>query len=388
MDKLKVAVVGYGSVAWLQHFPVIARSPKLELVAVCGPNLERAQEAASRWAAPATFPDVQALVNGLAFDAAVIASPNAFHYDQAITLLEAGRHVYVEKPMSTTNTQAWSMVEAARRNHVKLTIGCHQRFYLQHRWARDLIEQGVIGEVRFARTSLHESWRLYQENVAMSDFRLKPELSLAGTLFDQGSHRVDLLLWLMGSQPKSLVGIARNVSSPELGESIDDLALITFECNSGAYGMVTADKFSPVVSNITEIYGTEGIMFATSEVLNPFQSVPLAVYTSRDYDWESLPDILREYRWPIDFWVSDLIQKPLPKRWISVTPPRVQPFDLIMDDFASSIIDGREPLVSGEDGANTMEVLSGVFESMRVGGWVNLPLQHEVFPPAVHRSDP
>ena|ERR1700674_148411 len=387
MGKLKVAVVGYGSVAWLQHFPVIARSPKMELVAVCGPNLERAQRAATHWQAPVTFPDVESLVRGVAFDAAVIASPNAFHFAQAMTLLDAGRHVYVEKPMSTTSLQAWAMVEAARRNQVKLTIGCHQRFYLQHRWARDLIEKGVIGEVRFARTSLHESWRLYQENVAMSDFRLKPELAQAGTLFDQGSHRVDLLLWLMGSVPKRLVGTATNVASPELGPLMDDLALVTFECNSGAYGIVTTDKFSPIVSNITEIYGTEGMIFASSEVLNPFQSVPLAVYSNRDYDWESLPDVIRQYRWPIDFWVADLIQKPLPKRWISVTPPRVQPFDLIMDDFASAIIEDHEPLVSGEDGAHTMDVLSGVFESMRVGGWVTLPLDHDVFPPAARPSD-
>ena len=88
MGKLKVAVVGYGSVAWLQHFPVIARSPKMELVAVCGPNLERAQRAATHWQAPVTFPDVESLVRGVAFDAAVIASPNAFHFAQAMTLLD------------------------------------------------------------------------------------------------------------------------------------------------------------------------------------------------------------------------------------------------------------------------------------------------------------
>ena len=67
---------------------------------------------------------------------------------------------------------------------------------------------------------------------------------------------------------------------------------------NGAIGIVTMDKFSPTVSHITEIFGTEGIMFCSQEANNPFQTVPLAVYTAKDYNWEEYPEIMRKYRYP------------------------------------------------------------------------------------------
>ena len=321
------------------------------------------------------------MVKNKNLNAVIIASPNSVHYEQAIAAIDEGLNVYIEKPMSTTNKQAWDIVNAAKKNGLKLTIGCNQRFWLQHEWAEKLIDQGVIGEVKFGRSSLHETWHLYQDNVAMSDYRLKPGKAVSATLFDQGSHRVDLITWLMGDKPKRVVGVAKNVADPKLEGPLDDLSFLTMEFNNGSFAMVTTDKFSPVVSNITEVYGTEGMIFASSEATNPFQSVPLAVYTAKDYDWDSLPEIIKKYRYPEEFWVTDLIKKPLEKKWISITPPREWSFTRMMKNFLYSLVEDKEPLVSGQDGAMTMEVLCGVFKSMETNGWVDLPMKEEVVPP-------
>ena len=379
-SKVNIGIIGCGSVAQLSHLPSITRSAKFQLTAVCDPNLESAKAVAEKWGAKEAYSDYREMLDKAPLDAVVVSSPNAFHFEQALAAVHSGRHVYVEKPMTSTNRQAWELANAARERRLVVTVGCHQRFYLQHQWARQLIAEGVIGEVRFARTSLHETWHLYQENVAKSNFRMRADLSVAGTIFDQGSHRVDLLLWLMGQRPNRVVGVAENVATPELDGPIDDLAIATIGFANGAYGVVTTDKFSPVVSNITEIYGTEGMIFASSEVLNPFQSVPLAVYTARDYDWDGLPEIIRQYRYPIDFWVTDLVRKPLAKRWVSIMPPRVDPFFELMEDFGSSILDGTQPSVTAEDGAYVMEVLTGVFRSMETNGWVSLPMEVEARP--------
>jgi predicted dehydrogenase len=380
-SRIEVGIIGCGSVAQLSHLPSIGRSTKFHLAAVCDPKLEVAESTAERWGAEHAYADYRTMLEKARLDAVVISSPNAFHFEQAFAAIQSGRHVYIEKPMTATNRQAWDLVKEARTRGLVVTIGCHQRFYLQHRWAKQLIEEGVIGEVHLVRTSLHETWHLYQENVAKSDFRMRADLSVAGTVFDQGSHRADLLLWLMGQRPTRVVGIAENVASPDLDGPIDDLAIATIGFGNGAYGVLTVDKFSPVVSNITEIYGTEGMIFASSEVLNPFQSVPLAVYTARDYSWDELPDIIRNYRYPIDFWVTDLVRTPLAKRWVSIIPPRVDPFFELMEDFGRSIQTGVPPAITAEDGAYVMEVLCGIFRSMETRSWVDLPMGEEARPP-------
>lgn len=383
MQTVRIGVIGCGSVAEIAHFPAIKRSRNVVLAGVQSRSRDSASRASAKWGPVPVYETVEELVAADDIDAVVVASPNSYHYDHACAALKAGCHVYIEKPMASTNAQAWELVRLARDRQLRLTVGCHHRFWTQHRWARSLINQGVVGKVHLVRSSLHETWHLYQENVATSDYRMRPAQAVAGTLFDQGSHRVDLISYLVGSTPTRVVGIARNVASPELGPLIDDLAVAIIEYENGAHGILTADKFSPVVSNITEVYGDSGTMFASSEAINPFQSVPLAVYTSREYDWSDFPDELRKFRYPTDFWVKDLQSPILEPRWLSLVPARVRPFDEMHADFADAILTRRDPELTPEDGAFGMEILSGVLRSMDVGGWVDLPLDVEQVPAAL-----
>lgn len=383
MEQVRIGVIGCGSVAQIAHLPAIARLTTLRLGGLQSRTRASAELVSAQWGGVPVFDTVDELVTSGAVDAVIIASPNKFHFDHAATALRAGLHVYIEKPMTSTNTQAWELVRLARAGGLRLTVGCHHRFWTQHRWARELIEQGVVGDVRLVRSSLHETWHLYQEHVATSDYRLHPEQAVAGTLFDQGSHRADLISFLVGSRPRRVMGIAKNVASPELGPFIDDLVIAVIEYENGAHGILTTDKFSPVVSNITEVYGTAGMMFASSEAMNPFQSVPLAVYTANEYDWSTLPEVLRQYRYPDAFWVDDLIRPTLQPRWVSIVPPRTSPFDAILGDFAAAILERRDPALTPEQGAFSMEVLSGVLRSTESGGWVDLPLATEQIPPAL-----
>ena len=386
MTRLGIGVIGCGSIAELAHFPSIAKFPDLELVAICDPNPNLVSRTANKWHPRTTFADYRSMIDAGDLDVVIVASPNRYHFEHASAAIAAGLHVYVEKPMCCTNLEAWTLVKAAKERGVTLTVGCNQRFWLQHEWAKQLIEDGVVGEVKLVRSSLHETWHLYQDNVALSDYRVRASEAVSGTLFDQGSHRADLAMWLMGSRPKRVVGVACNVADPTMDGPMDDLAIAMVEATNGAFGIVTSDKFSPVVSNLTEVYGTEGMLFASSEAINPFQTVPLAVYTARDYVWESLPDLLRKYRYPSAFWVTDLVTRPLEKKWISIVPPREWSFTRMMDDFLTAILEGRAPRVTAEDGAWTMEVLCGVFKSMSTGGWVDLPMREEVVPPFYRRS--
>lgn len=381
-NKYRFGVVGCGSIADIAHFPSIQQTPEATLAAVCDIDEGRAQEAAETWGAQAYFTDYQAMFDQAELDAVVIATPNSYHRDQAMAAAEAGAHVVVEKPLAVTNKEAWDIVDACRQAGVKLMVGCDRRFWPQNQYAKELIEQGVIGNVLMSRSSLHEQWYLYQSHVAKTDFRLRGELAGAAAVSDTGAHAIDLLTWLMGSPVQRVVGIAKRLATPEDYTPLDDTVWILMEYENSAYGCVSCNRFSPVVSQVTELYGTEGTIFTSSDATNPFQTAPLAVYTDKDYNAEDLPEIIKQYRYPQLFWVEDIIDRPVKKRWVPIYPPRhPNNYENMTRHFMDCIIHDKEPLVSGEDGARAIEVMCAVFKSMETGAWVELPLEEEVIPP-------
>jgi len=378
----RMAVLGCGSIAEIAHFPSLKKTPQAELSACCDIDGGRAKSAAERWGAKAWFTDHREMFKKCELDAVIIASPNNVHRNQAIAAAKAGVHVIVEKPLAVTNTEAWEIVRACHEHKVKLMVGCDRRFWTHNQWARELVEEGVIGKVLMARASLHEHWHLYQNHVAATDFRLKADIAGGAALPDTGAHAIDLLTWLMGSRVKRVVGIAQRLAMPESYTLCDDTVWILMEHENGAYGCVSCNRFSPAVSQATELYGTEGTIFTATDATNPFQSVPMAVFTNRDYTPDTLPAILKNYRWPQLFWVEDRIQPTVPKRWIPIIPPR-EPnnYTNMTRHFMDCLMKGAEPLVSGEDGARAIEVMCAVYKSMQTKGWVELPLKEEVIPP-------
>ena len=392
MKKARFGVIGCGSIAQIAHFPSIQRTEGAELLACCDIDEETAKKAAEQWGAKVWYTDYRKMFAECGdLDAVIIATPNNVHRNQAIAAAKAGVHVVVEKPLAPTNTEAWEIVNACHEAGVKLMVGCDRRFWTHNQWAKELIDQGVIGQVLMARASLHEHWHLYQNNVARTDFRLHAEVSGGAALSDTGAHAIDLLTWLVGSPVTRTVGIAKRLAMPASYTQNDDTVWVLLEYESGAYGCVSCNRFSPAVSQATELYGTEGTIYTATDATNPFQSVPMAVFTNKDYNIEDLPDILRNYRWPQLFWVEDIIHKPLQKRWIPIIPPR-EPnnYTRMTQHFMDCVIGDAEPLVSGEDGARAIEVMAAVYKSMETGAWVELPLPEgeEIIPPFYKKIPP
>jgi predicted dehydrogenase len=382
MKEIKMGVVGCGSIAEIAHFPSIARCDEAKLVAVCDVNPDAAKAAAAKWGAEQWFTDYRKMYEKTRLDAAVIASPNNVHRNQAVAAAKAGIHVVVEKPLAVTNVEAWEIVNACKTAGVKLMVGCDRRFWIHNQWAKELIEAGVIGKLLMSRSCLHEHWYNYQNHVAKTDFRLHCNVAGGAALNDTGAHAIDLLTWLNGSKVKRAVGVAKRLAMPESYTLCDDTALVMVEFENGAFGTISCNRFSPAVNQVTELCGTEGTIFTATDAVNPFQSWPMAVYTSKPYSVETLPKILKDYRWPELFWVEDIINETVRNRWVPICPPRSpNNYDRMTAHYLDCIINDKPPLVSGEDGARAIEVMCAVLKSMHTGGWVDLPLKEEVIPP-------
>lgn len=383
MAKFGIGVVGCGSIAEIAHFPSIKKAPGAELIAVCDLNEQRAKETAEKWGARRWYSDYKRMfADNDDLDAVIIATPNNLHRNQAVAAARAGLHVIVEKPLAVTNTEAWDIISECRKHKVKLMVGCDRRFWTHNQWAKQLIDAGVIGDIKFSRASLHEHWFNYQNNVAVTKFRLDCAVAGGAALSDTGAHAIDLLTWLNGSRVKRVIGVALRVAMPAEYTLCDDLAVILMEFENGAIGHVSCNRFSHAVSQSTDLWGTEGTIHTATDATNPFQSWPMAVYTNKDYSPDTLPQLLKDYRWPELFWVEDWVANPVRKRWVQICPPRSPSnYDRMCAHFLECLAEDKEPLVSGEDGARAIEVMCAVFESMKTNAWVNLPLKEEIIPP-------
>jgi predicted dehydrogenase len=381
--NLGFAVLGCGSIADIAHFPSIAKTEGVELVACCDINEETAKSASQKWGAKYWFSDYKEMFKKSdELDVVIIATPNNVHRNQAIAAAKAGLHIVVEKPLAITNYEAWDIVKACRQNKVKLMVGCDRRFWTQNQWAKKLVDDGVIGNVLMSRSSLHEHWYLYQNNVAKTDFRLRAEVAGGAALPDTGAHAIDLLTWLIGSEVIKVTGVAKRLAMPQSYTKCDDTVWVLMEFKNGSFGCVSCNRFSPVSSQVTELYGTEGTIYTSTDGTNPFQSVPMAVFTNKDYNFEDLPEIIKNYRWPQKFWVEDVVNRPVEKRWVPIMPPKYpNNYENMLSHFMDCLINDKEPLVSGEDGARAIEVMCGVYKSMETGSWTDLPLKEEVIPP-------
>lgn len=379
--KVGIGVIGAGSIAEIAHFPSIAQIPEAKLVAVCDPVEEYADRGVKKWGAEAKYKDYQDMIKRDDIDLVIIASPNVYHHEQAVACIQAKKHVIIEKPFSCTNYEAWDIVNTAKKNNIKVMVGCNYRFWEQHLIAKDLLSKNIIGDLKMGTSKSHESWDLYHEMISYTKFRKDPKLAGAGAIFDLGSHMVDLLLWFIGKEVKRVCGIAKNVTRPKEYTVLDDCVYILLEFEGNAFGIVDLNRFSPAVTQGCELLGTEGTILTSSEAQNPYQSAPMAIYIDRDYEWEELPEIIRDYRYPQIFWATDNVTKPLRKRWISIYPPRGWAYKKMIQHFIECIAYNKEPVIKMEDGAKDMEVLCAVFKSMEVNGWVDLPLKEEVIPP-------
>jgi predicted dehydrogenase len=379
--KVGIGVIGAGSVAEIAHFPSIAQIPEAELVAVCDVVEERCERAIKKWGAKYSYTDYQEMIKRDDIELVIIASPNLYHHEHAVACAQAGKHVIIEKPFACTNYEAWDIVNTAKKYNTRVMVGCNYRFWEQHLIAKELLSQNIIGDLKMGSSKSHESWDLYHEMISYTKFRQDPKLAGAGALFDLGSHMVDLLLWFMGKEVKRVCGIAKNITRPKEYTVLDDCVYIQIEFEDNTYGMVDLNRFSPAVTQGCELLGTEGTILTSSEAQNPYQSAPMAIYIERDYEWETLPEIIKDYRYPQIFWATDNVTRPLQKRWVSIYPPRGWAYKKMIQHFIECIAYGREPVIKMEDGAKDMEVLCAVFKSMEKDGWVDLPLKEEVIPP-------
>jgi UDP-N-acetylglucosamine 3-dehydrogenase len=258
MKKVKVAIVGCGSIAIHRHVPEYADMASVEIVAFCDVKLERAQKLAAEYGGIA-YKDYNEMLADLDIDAVSVCTPNALHATVSIAAAEAGCHVLCEKPMATNKEEAENMIKAASNHHVLLMIGHNQRMMPPHVKAKEILQSGELGRVISFRTAFGhggpEGWSI---DGADSWF-FRKEDAYVGAMGDLGVHKADLIRWMLDDEVVEVSAFVENLDKP--GSTVDDNAVCLIRMEKGAIGTLTASwTYYKGEDNSTVLYCENGVI--------------------------------------------------------------------------------------------------------------------------------
>jgi predicted dehydrogenase len=190
-------------------------------------------------------------------DAVIVSNPTAHHLDVALPAVEAGCHVFVEKPLSHTWDNVQAILDAAAARQTIGLVGFDMHFDPGLRKVRELISGGTIGHLTAIQAQVGQylpNWHPWE------DYRLGVSARVAtggGVILDL-IHEIDYVRWLMG-EAKEVVCIKDKVSNLEI--ETEDTAAILLRFESGAIGTINLDYVQRIISRSCRIIGEEGTVF-------------------------------------------------------------------------------------------------------------------------------
>jgi len=238
-------VIGIGDITRKRVIPAILAEPRSSLYGVVTRNPAKADA----YPGVRVFTALDAALNDRTIDAVYVASPVAMHAEQAVAAMIAGKHVLCEKPVAMNYAQAKNMVAAGHASGRLLGIAFYRRLYPKLIRAKELIEQGAIGQPVLAEATSH-GWLESEERGWLRDAKLAG----AGPLFDTASHRIDAFNFLFG-KPKRGMALTSNVVHQL---PVEDSATIMIDYENGTRGIVDTRWNSRIVRDEFRVIGTEG----------------------------------------------------------------------------------------------------------------------------------
>ncbi len=247
--KLKIGIVGCGSIFGGAHFPGYLNMDNVEVVAFCDIIVERAEKFAKEYAekknldkTPAVFEKYEDMIKMEGIEAVDICTPNYLHPIVAIAAFEHGLHVICEKPDAPTVAEAEAMKAASEKAGKVLMVIRNNRFRPTMKYLKERVESGKMGEIYAARCG----WQRRRGAPPLGSWFSNKKESGGGPLIDLGVHMIDLAMWIMGNPtPVSVTGStyqkfgnASHRSYPKKGADaifdVEDLAMAFVRFDNGA----------------------------------------------------------------------------------------------------------------------------------------------------------
>jgi predicted dehydrogenase len=310
LTAVRIGVIGAGSLGY-HHVRILRDMPEVQFAGFVEARPERAEQVARELNVTA-FPTVDAMLDHV--DAVTIVVPTPAHFEVASAALERGKHVMIEKPITTTLEQADALLALAQAKGVLVQTGHVERFNRAVRAALPYVNQP-----RFI-----ESDRLSPFSVRGADVAVVLDLMI---------HDIDLVLTLVGSDASDIAAVGVPVVTPMV-----DIANARVTFASGAVANITASRISRERFRKIRLFQEEGYL-----------SLDLASGTGEFYHLKGVPDLamLAGAGKPE---LMDFVER------IPLDAPEGEPLRLELESFVSAIRGDAPLVVSGEDGRRALQV--------------------------------
>lgn len=251
---IRWGIIGAGNVAEVKSGPGFYKAPNSQLTAVMRRDAEKSRDFAQRHNVPLWYTDANALLANPDIDAVYIATPPAQHKDYALAALAAGKHVYIEKPVTLNAAECDELIAAEQQSTHKICVAHYRRFLPCFVRFHQLLQEGAIGKPLLARIDLlrYTDDKPDPNNV----WRIDPAQSGGGIFHDLAPHQLDLLLHWFGP-----LHAAQGTSTNQAGlYKADDCVLGWAQFESG---MMLQGRWHFAVAksdykDTFEVIGTEG----------------------------------------------------------------------------------------------------------------------------------
>ncbi|CAG7645786.1 Inositol 2-dehydrogenase/D-chiro-inositol 3-dehydrogenase [Paenibacillus solanacearum] len=321
----RVALVGAGGIA-VRHLEALAKTDRFRSVSAADLDRGKVEKLSAQYGI-APYTDYKEMIEREKPDVAVITLPHFLHKEAAVFCAERGCHMLLEKPMALTLAECDEIADAVKRSSVRLFVGHTQHYIAENRKAKQLIEQGELGELVMINDTRHIHY--YRED--RPGWFLEKAKAGGGILFNLGSHSIDKIQWLSSSR---VTGVKAVLSHFGPRGDVEGSGLVFMDTDTGVPATIAQSGYPGASKNETEFVFTKGMLrVATGQSL----------------------------------WISDGGEY----RKVPVDPQEV-PFVLQFEDLASYIDTGTEPECGLDYARSVVAVTEAIYRSHERQSYCNV----------------
>jgi myo-inositol 2-dehydrogenase/D-chiro-inositol 1-dehydrogenase len=334
MATLRVAVVGTGGIA-KRHGFALKENPDAEIVAAIDVDKEKREAFAAQWGGR-PYDKLSDCLGGA--DAVYILTPPGFRREYAVEAMNAGKHVFCEKPLAITVEDGEAIVEAAGKSGVVAMTGFNQRYRKGYTRLHDITAAGTLGKPYHFWCHRYGMGAGATGVIQGQNWRTD-QATLCGMTVESLSHDIDMMRWIMNDEVASVDGIT--FSTAKNLQGFDNNSHVLMRLKSGASAMINASWSSRIGFNNRGVLGEKGTAFVSGTDIGNN-----GIWCSREFHVKTDDD---EYE-KVEMLQDDLDTKS---------------YEEETNDFISAILTGRKPLVSAMDGYETLRVSHAILESAK-----------------------
>lgn len=330
MNKVHWGILSTAKIGRTQVIPAMQNARYAEVMAIASRDAEKAKAVAADLGVPKVYADYETLLADPDIDAIYNPLPNNMHVPYTIKALQAGKHVLCEKPIGMDAAEARQLLEATRQYpHLKVMEAFMYRFHPQWQKARQIVNDGLLGEVR----TMHTHFSYFNDDAG--NIRNIPEVG-GGALMDIGCYCLSFPRFIKGSEPERVV------------------CLINFDPQMGT------DRLTSGMIDFGQGFTAT---FTCSTQLEPYQRVNIFGTKGRLEIEIPVNAIANE---PAKLWLQNN------KEISEITTEPVDQYTLQVEEFSKAILNDIAVPTPLTDAINNMKVIDALFKSAKEKAWVTI----------------